>query len=378
MASTPLACRQAHAAIGAATGRAALLLALALTGAQATAQPAGAAQPAPSASSPAAARRAPPPVYPMVAPPPYMAPEVPQGSGPFPALMRMQQGLATHTLYHPQDLARLGAEKLPLVVFGNGACINQGNRFRYLLTEIASHGFLAMAIGPIGPQEVEYASSGSAVRGPPAPGSPTARLAAEGKLPPPNPAGGPTPADTTAAQMVDAIDWAVAENARAGSALAGRIDLQQVAVMGQSCGGLQAIDAAHDPRVKTLGVLNSGTFSHPTRAWEIAAARATKDDLKTLHAPTLYITGEPSEVAFDNAEDDFARIDHLPLFRAWREGTGHSGTYREPNAGAYAPVIVAWLRWQLKGDEASARMFKGPRCGLCTEPLWHVKKKRIE
>ena len=306
----------------------------------------------------------------------YVTPDTPQGLGRYPAIMEVDPGLVTHTVYRPQDLAALGNEKLPIVAFGNGACINVGNRFRPFLSEIASHGFLTIAIGPIGPKESELAASGSAVRGPPAPGSPTALLLAAGKAPAVT--SGPTSADTTAAQLIDAINWAVAENTRSGSRYFGRIDTAQIAVMGQSCGGLQAIDAAHDPRVKTLGVWNSGAFTNDDRAWEIAAARATKASLKTLHTPALYITGDPSEVAFQNAEDDFTRIEGIPIFRAWREKTGHSGTYREPHGGAFAPVGVAWLKWQLKGDKAAGRMFTGADCGLCINPEWHVKKKLID
>lgn len=318
------------------------------------------------------------PDYPLAPPPPYVAPDVPQGSGPFPAVMEMDAGLPTHTLYHPKDMAVLKAEKLPIVVFGNGACINVGNRFRYFLSEIASHGFMAIAIGPLGSADAERSGGGSQHRAPPSADSPAALVAA-GKASAPTLDGRPViPSDTTAAQMIDAINWAVAENQRAGSRWQGRLDVQRIAVMGQSCGGLQAIDAARDPRVTTLGVWNSGLFADERRIWPIAASRAMKADLAKLRMPTIYITGEPAEVAFNNANDDVARIESAPVFRAWRERTGHGGTYREPNGGDFGQVAVAWLRWQLKGDEAAARMFRGADCGLCKNPQWHVTKKRID
>ena len=59
--------------------------------------------------------------------------------------MATDASLPAHVLYYPKDLKRAG--KLPLVAFGNGACINAGNRFRYFLTEIASHGYLVAANG---------------------------------------------------------------------------------------------------------------------------------------------------------------------------------------------------------------------------------------
>ncbi|TRZ66530.1 MAG: alpha/beta hydrolase [Rhodocyclaceae bacterium] len=308
-------------------------------------------------------------------PPYYVTPETPQGTGPFPAIMESDPGLLTHTIYRPQDLGALGSARLPIVAFANGACNNLGNSFRYFLTEIASHGFMAIAIGPIGPNVHEFGSSGF---GQPAPGSPAAALAAAGKLVSATPASGPGPAYTTATQLIDAMDWAQKENTRRDGAYFGKLDTGQIAVMGMSCGGLQAIDAAHDPRVKTLGVWNSGAYPSDHRAMEIAAARATKASVMTLQLPTIYVTGDPSDVAFANAEDDFTRIAGVPLFRAWREKTGHSGTYRESNGGEFATVAVTWLLWQLKGDRTAARMFTGPDCGLCRQPEWHVRRKNID
>lgn len=322
--------------------------------------------------------RPPAPVFPIAPPPPYVTPETPQGSGPYPALMESDPRLPTHTVYRPANLAKLGKEKLPIVAWGNGACVNAGNRFRYFLTEIASYGFLAVAVGPLTAKEVEWAGSGSGLGTMPAAGSPAAlQMAAAGPNAPIPPL--PGPAQTSAAQLTVAIDWAIAENAHAGSPYFGRIDTAQVAVMGQSCGGLQAIDIAiRDPRVKTLGVWNSGLFSVEGRAAEIAAAYVSKADLKRLKVSAIYVTGEISDQAYPNADDDVARIEGTPVFRAWREKTGHTATYREPNGGAFGPVAVDWLRWQLKGDAKAAKAFVGPDCGLCRQPDWHVKKKLID
>ncbi len=305
--------------------------------------------------------------FPVAPPPPYVSPETPQGSGRFPAVMEVEPGLATHVVYRPASLAALGKDKLPVVAFANGGCVNVGNRFRYFLSEIASHGFLAIATGTMGPKEAESSQSSSDNQNPPAPGSPAALGVKHAET-------GQRPAATTAKQMIDAIDWAVAENSRKGGKYEGRIDTSKIAVMGQSCGGLQAIDAAHDPRVSTLGVWNSGSFPTDGFAWRLAASRADKADVKTLRVPALYVSGEPSDVAYPNADNDFELL-QVPAFRAWKEQTGHAGTYREPNGGAYGQVAVAWLQWQLKGDQQAARMFTGADCGLCTRPEWKVKSK---
>jgi hypothetical protein len=314
----------------------------------------------------------------LVTVPLAMAEKAPQGTGAHAALMEMDAGLPTHTVYRPASLAALGGKKLPIVAFANGGCRNLGNRFRPFLTEIASHGYLAIAIGPIGAAEVEtpVAPGTEQPKGEPAAGSPAERnreLAFKEKLAP----GETRPSFTYAKQLIHAIDWAIAENSRSGSPYFGKIDTAKIAVFGQSCGGLQAIDAAHDPRVSTLGVWNSGIFPAQGRSWQMAAAHADKADLATLKGSVLYVSGDQGDVAFDNAEDDYARINHIPVFRAWRDKTPHAGTYREPNGGAFGQVAVAWLDWQLKGDENAGRMFAGRDCGLCTKPEWHVARKNI-
>jgi hypothetical protein len=37
--------------------------------------------------------------------------------------------------------------------------------------------------------------------------------------------------------------------------------------------------------------------------------------------------------------------------------------------------VVAWLDWQVKGDQAASRLFMGADCGLCKRPEWHVQGK---
>ena len=287
------------------------------------------------------------------------------GTGAFPALMEADPGLPTHIVYRPKDLSALGATRLPIVVWGNGACVNAGNAFRHFLTEIASHGYLAIAVGPMGPERTVAPAA--------APAQAPAPRRQAGAAPP-----ALRPAATKASQLIDALDWAIAENARSGSQYFGKLDTTRVAAMGMSCGGLQAIDAAHDPRVTTLGVWNSGVIGEGPDPRVFAGADATKAGLQTLRVPAIYITGDASDVAYPNAEDDFSRLNHIPVFRAWLENVGHSGTYNDANGGPFGKVAVAWLQWRLRSDSASARMFVGKDCGLCTAAGWHVQKKKID
>jgi hypothetical protein len=145
--------------------------------------------------------------------------------------------------------------------------------------------------------------------------------------------------------------------------------------MGQSCGGLQAIVASSDPRVTTSVIWNSGVLNEGPGG--LPGAEATKASLALFHAPVAYISGDSSDVAFPNANDDFARIKGVPAWRLYRLGVGHGGTYREPNGGEFAKVAVAWLDWRLKDDFTAGHMFLGADCGLCRDPNWNVQTKNL-
>jgi len=147
--------------------------------------------------------------------------------------------------------------------------------------------------------------------------------------------------------------------------------------MGHSCGGLQSIEVmVKDPRINTAIIWNSGIFDRPMPPG-MTMANVTKDSLKELHSPIAYIQGGPVDIAYDNAMDDFERINNAPLFMG-EYGVGHGGTFLQPNGGVYAQVALAWLDWLLKDDQAAKAMFSGEDCGLCTRPYWKVYRKQME
>jgi len=321
--------------------------------------------PAPSAQNgPAALDRAAivwPPGYiePNTPGMPYLAPDTPTGTGPFKAIMISDPGAPEFVTYHPANLTALGARRMPIVVWGNGSCSYVGNRFRYFLTEIASHGYLAVAGGAMGTKERETITMAS--------NNPTPAVGA----PPPGPAAArPTAAPANATQRQVTVDllrqgmeWAIAENARRASKFFGKLDTSAVAVMGQSCGAGLAASFGNDPRVKTIGV------------WMGSNAQARE----RLRMPALYISGsETYDIAYPRSKADFEAIAGVPVFHAWRDGLTHLGTFRQENGGELGRVAVAWLEWQLRGDKQAARTFTGPDCMLCRDPAWHVQKKGID
>ena len=275
------------------------------------------------------------------------------GKGAFPALSEAAPGLATHTLYRPRDLTALTGQKLPIVLWANGACANDNRHFRPFLTEIASHGYFIVAIGPYDPAPL-----------PPRAVTPEPASA----TPPP----GEDP--TKSSQLIDALNWAVAENGRAGSPFKGALATNKVAVMGQSCGGLQALDVSPDPRITTSVIWNSGIYTRPGGR---SGIKLSKDKLNALHAPIAYFIGGPTDIAYPNATDDYAKIDKVPALIA-QLPLGHSGNYDLPEGGPFAPVGAAWLDWRLKGDLKAAKLFVGPNCGLCGDPAWSVQSKNLK
>ena len=282
-----------------------------------------------------------------------LIPDTP-GSGPFPALMEVDPALPDHVVYRPADLSAVGSGMLGVFVWGNGACADDGASARLHLSEIASHGYLAIAPG-------KWRNGPNAKEGPAPPRTP----AADGSMPAP---------PTTAADLTEALDWALAENAREGSRYAGLIDTNAVAAGGFSCGGVQALEIAGDPRLGTVVVQNSGLFSNPAQS--IAGMRLEKSALQALHTPVIYVQGGPTDIAYANGMDDFGRIDHVPAAMV-NLPVGHGGTYFEPNGGKAARIVVDWLEWQLRGNAEAARSFLGENCGLCGDPEVEIEIKNL-
>lgn len=270
------------------------------------------------------------------------------GTGAYPAMKEEVASLPAHVVYRPSNLAALGNQKLGVVAWGNGGCSPDGASSRFHLLELASHGYLVIASGKI--------LSG--------PGAPPREE-------------GQAPQRTSETDLITALDWALAENTRQGSPYFGRIDPEQVAVAGFSCGGIQALSVAADPRIATLVLMNTGILNEQPANPLGGMLPLTKDDLLKIHTPAIYILGGDTDIAYVNGMDDFKRIEHVPVAAANLLGAGHGGTYSHENGGVAAQVAVNWLDWQLRGDAEAGRMFVGENCGLCTDAAWAYEAKNL-
>src|SRR5690606_1298861 len=223
--------------------------------------------------------------------------------------------------------------KLPIIAWGNGGCANNGLSHRNFLLEIASHGFLAVATGP--PVAPQAAQGKQAAKGDAKQAKGDAKQAkGDGK----QAAAGPA---TKSSQLIDAVNWALAENDRKGGAYNGKLDASRIAVMGMSCGGIQSYAVATDPRVKLVGIFNSGILNTPNAAGTPSMEDVRKDQLDKLHSPIFFVTGDKSDIAHENGMDDFKRITKVPAIHTYKDGVGHGGTYSQPNGGDFARVAVA-------------------------------------
>ena len=263
------------------------------------------------------------------------------GTGPYKVLMLEDPSLEAHTIFAPQDLSPFGKKNLlPVLVWGNGACTNSPWEHYKFLNEIASHGFLVIATGYIPMEEKPY-------RGP----------------------------MSTSAQQIESIDWAIAQNADKNSPYYGRIDVEHIAAAGMSCGGLQTLENATDPRLSTIMICNSGLFINPGTAVP-NMPMPNKERLQEIAVPVIYILGGPEDIAYENGMDDFHRLVKVPAFAA-NYPVGHGGTYRQEHGGEFTVPALAWLQWQLKGDKEAAKLFQGADCGLANREGWTVEKNGL-
>ena len=72
-----------------------------------------------------------------------------------------------------------------------------------------------------------------------------------------------------------------------------------------------------------------------------------------------------------------AQASTWPMYKAALDGLGHDGAYPGPDR-RWSKAVIAWLDWQLKGDQRAALLFRGPDCGLCVNPKWVVRTKNIK
>ncbi len=256
------------------------------------------------------------------------------GSGLYPALALSEKSLPNFVVYRPKNISNAveNEGKLPIVAWANGGCMNSSIHHERLLSEVASHGYIIIAIGEL-QMTVEERKHEH------------------------------TPDD----EMLKAMDWISREAEIKGSDYYNHVDLEKIAVAGMSCGGAQTLRIADDSRIKTYMIFNAGMG-------DMTMAGASEASLNSLHGNIIYIVGGETDIAYKNALLDFERINHVPIAFANHKNAGHGGTFAEEYGGSFARMALDWLDWQFKEKDGSHIFISGK---LENYPEWTMKAKNF-
>jgi hypothetical protein len=157
-----------------------------------------------------------------------------------------------------------------------------------------------------------------------------------------------------------AIDWMIAENARAGSPYFGVLDTAHVAAAGHSQGGGATIAAgAQKPGplalTTTLPLMPILSFESDTSIVSKQTApmfniNATMDNRDPTGAVAMQI--------YTSAKTELVQAAFI-------------GVHEDAMGPAMLAPTLAWFRLELMGDEAARpTFFPAGTCGLCRDPAW--------
>ena len=254
------------------------------------------------------------------------------GSGPHDVIIETNPdpGISCGTIYRPADLG--GTEKYPILVWGEGGCSQDGLSNQAAMGEIASWGYFIVADGTPG-------SAGACAGG------------------------------QDGAAFLDYITWVIAENDKPCSAYYQSLETTKIAADGFSCGGLMSENVSGDPRFAAIGITSSGQFSSNPPLYD------------AIHTPFKIMNGGPDDIAYENGLNDYEQISSrgVPIVYFSQTSAGHGGDLFQAR-GNFNLVNLAWLNWQLKGDEgATGKGFLyGSSCQFCTDSGWDYRSANID
>lgn len=258
------------------------------------------------------------------------------GSGQYKAIAVTEESLPDFVVYRPENIKEAVKKEgnLPILVWANGGCMNSSIHHEKLLTDVASHGYVIVAIGSL-------------------------QMTVEERI------HEHTPDD----ELLKALDWITEQTNTKGTDYYKNLDLDKIASGGQSCGGAQTLRVAQDDRIKTYMIFNAGMG-------DMSMAGASTKSLENLHGKIIYIIGGESDIAYQNAILDYERINNVPVVFANHTTAGHGGTFAEDYGGSFAKMGLAWLDWQFKGKEDNAEIFL--KKNLSAYPGWTMEAKNFK
>jgi len=300
------------------------------------------------------------------------------GQGPYKSVVVEDGELLGYSIVRPQNLKEASKEgRMPVILFGNGGCTRDSWFYLPFLTSIASRGYVVITNGywkGSGPtpdeirrgyaqrQRQQAETAGNEARAP----RQQQRNPAMGQ-------GGDT-RKNDALDYIRALNWLASKADDPTSEYYGTVDTDNVAAMGQSCGGLQALllSTLGDERIKTTVALNSGTIATEGPVYMLA-----KEDIQKLSKPVIYIIGGEADIAYPNAIDDYKQITKVPVVMA-NLPVGHGGTYIEEHGGEFSDVALLWLDAQMKGKTDNMEYFRKGKLPEGLSSQWTVIGKNFQ
>jgi len=193
-----------------------------------------------------------------------------------------------YTVYVPP---KANGEKLPVILWANGMCSDDGSGFSSFLLEVSSHGYIIVANG--------------------APGSGMSKQAGQDKM-------------KKALELVDK---------HAGTGVLVNADKSRIAAAGQSCGGMNTYLMANEPRIKCIGIFDG-------------AKGAAK-----FRAPVGFFVGGNSDMAWSPTQTAWKGLDSsAKAILVNNPKGGHMQDFFSLNGGLIAFAGRSWFDWILKNS----------------------------
>lgn len=147
-------------------------------------------------------------------------------------------------------------------------------------------------------------------------------------------------------EVTAAIDWLVSQNSQARSPYNQKLNTDRIAAGGHSRGSIATFAIADDVRLTTTIHVAGGSFDG--------------NGSRKLHKPAAYICAQNDASATSNCRRDYRNTSRVPVWFTVMSGSGHTSAARDG-----LPMIVAWLRWHLAGEDDRRSMFIGANCDYC-------------
>ncbi|QZQ53674.1 twin-arginine translocation signal domain-containing protein (plasmid) [Curtobacterium sp. TC1] len=156
--------------------------------------------------------------------------------------------------------------------------------------------------------------------------------------------------------MRQCIDSLERQNEASAGLFAGALRLDKIASSGHSQGGQAAINAAIDPRVRTLIPIQPGPLA----------------DVALISTPMLLLTGTSDVIVYPPLYVERWMRDRArgPMVYGSLRGATHFESVSTKDDSGFASVTTAWLEAVLNRNGSAARQFFGPDFGFQRSPMW--------